>query len=74
MKLAEYQKTILAWLAFIGQVVNALVVIVQNVPLTQQSVELISNGQNKNVVPNLIVGVLLGLSQAILPRIQSKKE
>lgn len=69
----EYKKKILAWLAFVAQIINGLIVIVQSVPLTSNAVELVANGQQKNVVPNAVIGFGLALLQAVLPRIQKKK-
>lgn len=69
----EYKKLILAWLTFLGQIINSLILIANNLPVSQNAAELFSNGQQKSVVPSIVVGIGLGILQAVLPRIQKNK-
>ena len=74
MKLDEYKKKGLAWLNFFAQIINALIVVANNIPASGNVTELFSNGQQPKVsAVNIAIGVALALTQTFLPRVQRRR-
>lgn len=63
-----------AWLGFIVQALNALIALINNVPLSANNpVELVSNGQGKHLALQSAIAIGFGLLQSLLPRLQKNK-
>ena len=64
---------IIAWLAWIGQIINGLVALLNSMPTTSAVVEQSLTGNQKTAILNVAIGLGLGILQGFLPRIQKIK-
>jgi hypothetical protein len=68
------KEKIIAYLMWVGQIINAIVALAKSLPDTSTIAEQAMSGQTKTAVTNLVVAVGLGLLQGFLPRLQKKKK
>lgn len=63
-----------AWVSWIIQLLNAFVALLSNIPAESTgAVQLVGNGQSKQLILQTVIAVGFGLLQGFLPRLQKKK-
>lgn len=63
-----------AWVSWIIQLLNAFVALLSNIPAESTgAVQLVGNGQSKQLILQTVIAVGFGLFQGFLPRLQKKK-